>query len=76
VHPGIIETPIWLGIVPGDGSGSNAGPDLDALSAMAVPVGVKGLPDDIANGVVWLASEESRYVTGTELVIDGGLTAR
>ncbi|MDB5480293.1 MAG: Dehydrogenase [Caulobacteraceae bacterium] len=75
VHPGIIETPIWLGIVP-DGSGSNAGPDLDALSAMAVPVGVKGLPDDIANGVVWLASEESRYVTGTELVIDGGLTAR
>lgn len=76
VHPGIIETPIWLGIVPGDGSGANAGPDLDALSAMAVPVGVKGLPDDIANGVVWLASEESRYVTGTELVIDGGLTAR
>jgi NAD(P)-dependent dehydrogenase (short-subunit alcohol dehydrogenase family) len=76
VHPGIIETPIWLGIVPGAGDGSNAGPDLDALSAMAVPVGVKGLPDDIANGVVWLASEESRYVTGTELVIDGGLTAR
>jgi NAD(P)-dependent dehydrogenase (short-subunit alcohol dehydrogenase family) len=74
VHPGIIETPIWLGIVPG--GGSNAGPDLDALSATAVPVGVKGLPDDIANGVVWLASEESRYVTGTELVIDGGLTAR
>jgi len=62
--------------VPGGGSGSNAGPDLDALSATAVPVGVKGLPDDIANGVVWLASEESRYVTGTELVIDGGLTAR
>jgi NAD(P)-dependent dehydrogenase (short-subunit alcohol dehydrogenase family) len=75
VHPGIIETPIWLSIVPGE-SGSNAGPDLDALSATAVPVGVKGLPDDIANGVVWLASEESRYVTGTELVIDGGLTAR
>jgi NAD(P)-dependent dehydrogenase (short-subunit alcohol dehydrogenase family) len=75
VHPGIIETPIWLGIVPGAG-GSNAGPDLDALSAMAVPMGVKGVPDDIANGVVWLASEESRYVTGTELVIDGGLTAR
>jgi NAD(P)-dependent dehydrogenase (short-subunit alcohol dehydrogenase family) len=76
VHPGIIETPIWLGIVNREPGGSNAPPDLDALSAMAVPVGVKGLPDDIANGVVWLASEESRYVTGTELVIDGGLTAR
>jgi NAD(P)-dependent dehydrogenase (short-subunit alcohol dehydrogenase family) len=76
VHPGIIETPIWLGIVNRDPGGSNAPPDLDALSAMAVPVGVKGLPDDIANGVVWLSSEESRYVTGTELVIDGGLTAR
>jgi len=76
VHPGIIETPIWLGIVNRETGGSNAPPDLDALSAMAVPVGVKGLPDDIANGVVWLASEQSRYVTGTELVIDGGLTAR
>jgi NAD(P)-dependent dehydrogenase (short-subunit alcohol dehydrogenase family) len=76
VHPGIIETPIWLSIVTGGPNGSNAGPDLDALSATAVPVGVKGLPDDIANGVVWLASDDSRYVTGTELVIDGGLTAR
>jgi NAD(P)-dependent dehydrogenase (short-subunit alcohol dehydrogenase family) len=43
---------------------------------MAVPLGVKGLPDDIANGVLWLASDESRYVTGAELVIDGGLTVR
>jgi NAD(P)-dependent dehydrogenase (short-subunit alcohol dehydrogenase family) len=43
---------------------------------MVVPLGVKGLPEDIANGVVWLASEESRYVTGAELVIDGGLSVR
>jgi len=76
VHPGIIETPIWLGIAGGGGTGSNAPPDLDALSAMAVPLGVKGLPNDIAEGVVWLACDQSRYVTGTELVIDGGLTAR
>jgi NAD(P)-dependent dehydrogenase (short-subunit alcohol dehydrogenase family) len=76
VHPGIIETPIWLGISGSAWSGANAAPDLDALSAMAVPLGVKGLPEDIANGVSWLASEDSRYVTGTELVIDGGYSIR
>jgi NAD(P)-dependent dehydrogenase (short-subunit alcohol dehydrogenase family) len=74
VHPGIIETPIWLSIA--GAPGVNAPPDLDALSQMAVPMGVKGVPEDIAKGVVWLASEESRYVTGTELVIDGGLMLR
>jgi NAD(P)-dependent dehydrogenase (short-subunit alcohol dehydrogenase family) len=68
VHPGIIETPIWETIVGVGEAGSNAPPDLDALSVMAVPLGVKGLPQDIANGV--------RYVTGAELVIDGGLSVR
>ncbi|MHB8530571.1 MAG: glucose 1-dehydrogenase [Caulobacteraceae bacterium] len=76
VHPGIIETPIWERITGLGEPGSNAPPDLDALSAMAVPLGVKGLPRDIAEGVLWLASEESRYVTGAELVIDGGLSVR
>lgn len=76
VHPGIIETPIWLAILNPANPGTNAPPDLDAISAMSVPLGVKGYPEDIANGVLWLASEESRYVTGAELVIDGGLTVR
>ncbi|THD64099.1 glucose 1-dehydrogenase [Phenylobacterium sp.] len=76
VHPGIIETPIWLGIINPATPGVNAPPDLDAISSMAVPLGVKGLPLDIANGVLWLASDESRYVTGAELVIDGGLSVR
>ena len=76
VHPGIIETPIWETIVGMEAPGSNSPPDLDALSSMAVPLGVKGLPEDIASGVLWLASAESRYVTGTELVIDGGLSTR
>lgn len=84
VHPGIIETPIWVSIsegMPGEASalktqaGANA-PDLDALSAMVVPTGEKGLPEDIAAGVLYLASDESRYVTGTELVIDGGMSTR
>ena len=73
VHPGIIETPIWLTVAP---TGTNAPPDLDAISQMVVPLGVKGYPLDIANGVLWLASDESRYVTGAELVIDGGLVTR
>jgi len=76
VHPGLIETPIWLGILQPNDTGVNAPPDLDAMANLAVPLGVKGLPEDIANGVLWLASEESRYVTGAELVIDGGLSVR
>ena len=76
VHPGIIETPIWDTIVGMDAPGSNSPPDLDAMSSATVPLGVKGLPEDIANSVLWLASGESRYVTGQELVIDGGLTVR
>lgn len=83
VHPGIIETPIWGAIaegMPGEIlSGSRAGantPDLDAISLVTVPMGIKGLPEDIAEGVLYLASDASRYVTGTELVIDGGLSTR
>ena len=76
VHPGIIETPIWVTVGATTNPGSNAPPDLDAMSAMAVPLGVKGLPEDIANGVLWLSSDEARYVTGMEMVIDGGLTLR
>ncbi len=76
VHPGIVETPIWEAMGGMGEPGANAPPDLDAISALAVPLGVKGLPEDIAAAVLWLASEEARYVTGAELVIDGGLTAR
>jgi NAD(P)-dependent dehydrogenase (short-subunit alcohol dehydrogenase family) len=76
VHPGIIETPIWLQIAGMGQAGANAPPDLDAMSTQAVPLGVKGMPKDIADGVLWLASDESRYVTGAELVIDGGLSVR
>ncbi len=76
VHPGLIETPIWVTVGEAVNPGANAPPDLDAMSAMAVPLGVKGWPEDIANGVLWLCSNESRYVTGQELVIDGGLTVR
>ncbi|CAN7463115.1 glucose 1-dehydrogenase [Phenylobacterium sp. LjRoot164] len=80
VHPGIIETPIWDTIVGTGEVGDNARPPrgaaLDAMSAEGVPLGVKGYPEDIANGVLWLASDESRYVTGAEIVIDGGLSVK
>jgi NAD(P)-dependent dehydrogenase (short-subunit alcohol dehydrogenase family) len=76
VHPGLIETPIWLSVGDALNPGSNAAPDLDAMSALAVPLGVKGVPEDIANGVLWLSSDEARYVTGMEMVIDGGLILR
>ena len=80
MHPGIIETPIWDSIIGTGGPGDNARPPrdlaLDALTETAVPLGVKGFPLDIANGILWLASDESRYVTGAEMVIDGGLTVR
>ena len=80
VHPGIIETPIWDDIMGTGEPGDNARPSrpatLDAMTADAVPVGKKGYPLDIANGVLWLASEDSGYVTGAELVIDGGFSIR
>ena len=80
MHPGIIETPIWDTIIGTGEPGDNVRPQrdlaLDALTETAVPLGVKGFPLDIANGVLWLASDESRYVTGAEMVIDGGLTVR
>jgi NAD(P)-dependent dehydrogenase (short-subunit alcohol dehydrogenase family) len=78
VHPGIIETAIWDSISEGVGAltgGANR-IDLDAVTAISTPLGVKGFPRDIALGVVYLASDESRYVTGTELIIDGGMVAR
>jgi NAD(P)-dependent dehydrogenase (short-subunit alcohol dehydrogenase family) len=75
LHPGIVETPIWDSLIGTSEDGSNSRPrgaTLDAFTARAVPLGRAGLPEEIAAGVVWLASDESRYVTGMELVIDGG----
>ena len=82
VDPGAIETPIWLKL-------SNEGrmPSADArliTDAMenvrtagerATSIGHTGVPADIAAGVAFLASDEARFITGTELVIDGGVMA-
>ena len=75
VHPGIIDTPIWTKVNPDFlAEGENA-VDVDAMAAMAVPMGRSGVPRNIADGVLFLASDDASYVTGTELVIDGGLSA-
>ncbi len=75
VHPGIIDTPIWTKLNPAFQEDGSAELDPKELAAMAVPNGVLGTGQDIANGVLFLASDESSYVTGTELVIDGGVSA-
>jgi len=73
VHPGLIETALWDGIFASSGIQQSG---LGDVAAAAVPLGFAGTPLDVAWGVVFLASDESRYMTGSELVIDGGLTAR
>jgi NAD(P)-dependent dehydrogenase (short-subunit alcohol dehydrogenase family) len=75
VHPGIIATPIWDKIPAGGLSPErrNAGFDPEAMSQASVPLRRAGQAEDIANGVLYLASDASSYVTGSEIVIDGGM---
>ena len=42
----------------------------------AIPIGREGEPIKVANAVLFLASNEAGYITGTELIVDGGLTAK
>ena len=73
IHPGFIWTPMVEGFLaghPGDRQAQRQ--EVGALH----PLGHMGEPDDIAWGVVYLASDESKFVTGSELVIDGGYTCR
>ena len=67
VHPGPIDTPFLQGLTDN--------PVLLAERLKRVPLGRIGIPEDVAYGVLYLASDESSYVTGSELVIDGGSTA-
>ncbi|HXV01356.1 MAG TPA: SDR family oxidoreductase [Caulobacteraceae bacterium] len=83
IHPGGVETPIWVkmandGILPEEGANAIASrmEETRALAARATPLGFAGAPGDISAGVIYLCSEGARFVTGSELVIDGGaLTA-
>ena len=71
VHPGYVYTPLVQRFFDG--------PDGEAAEQNLIdlhPIGRLGQPEDIANGVLFLASDESSFVTGSELVIDGGYTAQ
>ena len=67
VHPGFIDTPQSAGLVDD--------PVERAKLVDRTPIGRIGTSEDIAWGVLYLASDESSYVTGAEFVIDGGITA-
>jgi NAD(P)-dependent dehydrogenase (short-subunit alcohol dehydrogenase family) len=72
IHPGFIWTPMVDGFLSGQGDVAEGRKAVDALH----PLGHIGEPDDIAWGAVYLASDEAKFITGSELVIDGGYTAR
>ncbi len=72
VHPGLIDTDMGQNSMHMGGGN----PEENYRKRVALtPMGEAGSPIDIANGIVFLASDEARHVTGAELVIDGGLTA-
>ncbi|MFO1162554.1 MAG: glucose 1-dehydrogenase [Reyranellaceae bacterium] len=67
VHPGFVDTPMTQ---PG-----HSNPEVANQRIAATPLGRFGTPHDIAAGCLYLASDDASWVTGSELVIDGGMTA-
>ena len=75
IAPGQLHTPM----VEARLAGQRTGGDVETLLKQRlarIPLGFMGDGNDTANAAVFLASEEARFITGTELVVDGGMTAR
>ncbi len=72
ICPGFIKTKMNEDFI---GNPPDAQKQLDEIAAKFVPMGMRGEPMDIAYGILYLASDEAKYVTGSSLVIDGGWTA-
>ena len=78
ICPGYIDTPMLQSFFNGDGSGGG-GKSIEELQQAVKdvhPMRTYGTPDDIANLVHWLASDEARYASGQLWVLDGGLSAQ
>lgn len=71
IHPAVILTEMWEPML---GSGEDRNKKIKDLST-GIPLCVLGMPKDVANATLYLACDESRYVTGIELTIDGGILA-
>ena len=69
ISPGPIETPGLNDLV----AFSGAGEQRVKMMSSSVPLGRLGRPDEIAKAVVFLASDDASFITGTELFVDGGM---
>lgn len=71
IHPAAILTPMWDDVL---GTGETRQKEIRNVEA-GIPLGRFGAPEDVAYAALYLASDESSYVTGTEITIDGGILA-
>ncbi|MCE8000103.1 MAG: glucose 1-dehydrogenase [Rhodobiaceae bacterium] len=78
VHPGFIDTPLVRNVVEEGVIAGRMGSANEAIELLTMlhPIGRLGFPKEIANAILFLASDESSFMTGSEMVVDGGYTAR
>ncbi|MCE9524194.1 MAG: glucose 1-dehydrogenase [Alphaproteobacteria bacterium] len=77
IHPGIIDTMMGQKVMDDLASTGAAGANEVRANMIALhPLGRLGVAGDIANAVVFLASDDAAFMTGSEVVVDGGMTAR